>query len=206
MLNERAGEFADALTGVLIAESNLNEQALREGKWPDYSAGLSQVIAANLGYGTFKQAADEATLAEYRRYMFQPENAIFEGWRYYAAALARMDGDPLWAALSYNRGPNKTRAQLEAEVVSSPSIASRFERYRRSLQEAELYRVPTMAATVGPGIQAKMDEADDQAITNEWTETLAGAKVVKAWGSKGLYVASDDSGAWVSTGPFPTAE
>lgn len=203
LLNDYAGEYADAYAGVLIAESNLNEQALREGVWPDYSAGLSQVIAANLGFGTFQQPADDETLEMYRAYMYQPENAIKEGWRYYAAALTRMGNDPLWAALSYNRGPRWTRAQLEQQVANDPAIARRLERYKQSLKEAERYR---MAATVGPGIKAKMDEVGDEAITNEHTETIGGAKIVKAWGKLGLYVASDDSGQWVTVGPFGTAE
>jgi hypothetical protein len=63
-----------------------------------------------------------------------------------------------------------------------------------------------MPATVGPGIKAQMDAAGDIPITNEWTEPSGGAKVVKAWGKKGLYVASDDSGNWVTVGPFGAAE
>ncbi len=59
-----------------------------------------------------------------------------------------------------------------------------------------------MPATVGPGIKAAMDAAQDTPVTNEWTEFPAGAKVVKAYGKKGLYVASDDSGQWVTAGPF----
>ena len=113
LLNAAADEYADGLLGVLIAESELNEQALRAGVWPDYSAGLSQVIAANLGFGDYKNPPDAVSLALYREYMFQPANAIAEGWRYYKAALERMDYDPLYAALSYNRGPRYSRADLE---------------------------------------------------------------------------------------------
>lgn len=59
-----------------------------------------------------------------------------------------------------------------------------------------------MTATVGEGIQAAMNAAQDTAVTSEWTEFHDGAKVVKAWGLKGLYIASDDSGAWLAAGPF----
>ena len=51
-----------------------------------------------------------------------------------------------------------------------------------------------------------MDAAGDEPITNEWTEHVGDAKVVKAWGRLGLYVASDDSGEWVNVGPFGAAE
>jgi Transglycosylase SLT domain len=201
-LNQVAGDYADAFTGVLIAESNLNEQALREGQWPDYSAGLSQVIAANLGYGTYQREATPEEKAEYRELMFVPTNAILVGWKYYEAALRRMDYDPLWAALSYNRGPSYTLAQLVEQVKTLPSIRSRFERYKASLEQAREY---AMAATVGQGIKDKMDAAGDEPITNEWVEDMGGAKVAKAYGRKGLYVASDDSGQWVTAGPFPGA-
>ena len=65
-LNEVAGDFADSYTGVLIAESGLNEWAFRDTKWPDYSAGLSQVIAANLGYGTYLTRPSATQLAAYK--------------------------------------------------------------------------------------------------------------------------------------------
>jgi hypothetical protein len=59
-----------------------------------------------------------------------------------------------------------------------------------------------MPIILGPGIKAAMDNAKDQPITDEWTEIHDNAKVVKAWGMKGLYVASDDSGEWRTGGPF----
>lgn len=60
-----------------------------------------------------------------------------------------------------------------------------------------------MAASVGAGIKAKMDEAGDTPLSNEWVEsTNNGGMVAKAWGKLGLYVASNDSGAWVTSGPF----
>jgi hypothetical protein len=203
LLNAAADEYADGLTGVLIAESELNELALRTGIWPDYSAGLSQVIAPNLGFGTYQTPPDEVSLALYREYMFQPANAIKEGWRYYKAALERMDYDPLWAALSYNRGPRYSRADLEQQVRDDPAIRRRFDRYRESLERAEEYR---MGATVGEGIKNRMNEAGDQPISNEWTEDTGNGKVAKAWGTKGLYIASDDSGAWIAAGPFAGVE
>jgi hypothetical protein len=59
-----------------------------------------------------------------------------------------------------------------------------------------------MPATVGEGIANQMAAAQDEALTNEWTELHGNAKVVKAYGRKGLYVASDDSGDWIAAGPF----
>ena len=61
-------------------------------------------------------------------------------------------------------------------------------------------------AIVGPGIAAKMAEVGDEPITHEWTDYVGQAKVVKAWGRRGLYVASDDSGEWITAGPFDSAE
>lgn len=64
-----------------------------------------------------------------------------------------------------------------------------------------------MAASVGAGIKAKMDEAGDSPLSNEWVESTAnGGQVAKAWGSKGIYVASQDSGNWIAAGPFPLDE
>ena len=63
-----------------------------------------------------------------------------------------------------------------------------------------------MPASVGEGIQNAMNAAGDEAITNEWTEFQGEAKVVKAWGRKGLYISSDDSGGWMTTGPLPMGE
>lgn len=63
-----------------------------------------------------------------------------------------------------------------------------------------------MGAVVGPGIRARMDEVGDEAVTHEWTEFHGNARVVKAWGERGLYIASNDSGEWRATGPFGGAE
>lgn len=61
-----------------------------------------------------------------------------------------------------------------------------------------------MPATVGAGIKAKMDEAGDEPLTSEWTEPHPnGSIVAKAYGHKGLYIASPDSGDWQAAGPFP---
>jgi hypothetical protein len=165
MLNDWAGEYADSFLGVLIAESKLNEQALREGKWPDYSAGLSQVIAANLGYGSYAREATDAEKQAYRNLMFMPLNAVMIGWKYYEAALRRMDYDPQWAALSFNRGPSYSRAELEEQVRSIAAIRSRYERYKSSLEQANPYAVTQYV--VGPGVQAKMDEYGDEPRSNE---------------------------------------
>lgn len=69
-----------------------------------------------------------------------------------------------------------------------------------------------MAANVGEGIATKMAEAGDTAITHEWDDSVYDDQgnvlthQAKAWGTKGLYVASDDSGQWVTAGPFALAE
>jgi hypothetical protein len=95
-------------------------------------------------------------------------NAIMVGWKYYKAALDRMDGDPLWAALSYNRGPSYTREQLEEQVRTQPAIKARYERYKQSLELAAEYGEGTVSEfTVGPGVQAKMDEHGDEPRSNE---------------------------------------
>jgi hypothetical protein len=200
LINQTAGDWADSYTGVLIAESNLNEFAFRDGTWPDYSAGLSQVIAANLGYGTYQQRPSESQLALYREYMFVPLNAIRQGWRYYLAALNRMNFDPLWAALSYNRGPSYTRIQLEDQVEDIPAIALRFERYRQSLQKAEGYRV--MSLSVGQGLRDRMTSQSDQPVTDEYTLRVNsdGTTVQAALGTKGLYIWHPTTG---SHGPLP---
>lgn len=62
------------------------------------------------------------------------------------------------------------------------------------------------SAGIGPGIAAAMTAAGDEPITHEWTEQVGGAKVVRAYGRKGLYVASDDSGEWRTGGPFGLAD
>ena len=165
LLNDTAGDYADSYLGVLIAESGLNERALREGKWPDYSAGLSQVIAANLGYGNFAREATDEEKQAYRELMFVPTNAVLIGWKYYQAALKRMDYDPLWAALSYNRGPSYTRAQLEDQVAKTAAIRNRFERYKSSMTLAKEYAMPDY--TIGPGVQEKMDEHGDEPRSDE---------------------------------------
>lgn len=63
-----------------------------------------------------------------------------------------------------------------------------------------------MPISVGDGIRAKMTEQGDEPITNEWTERWGNSVQAKAYGRKGLYVASPDSGQWVVTGPFALAE
>jgi hypothetical protein len=166
MLNEIAGEHATHYLGVLIAESNLDEQAWRYTKWPDCSAGLSQVIAPNLGYGTYQRIASDAELEQYKAYMFQPENAMWEGWKYYAAALARMN-DPLWAALSYNRGPRWTILELQEQVARDPAIARRLTRYRESLETAEGYAIVLDRFAVGPGVLAAMEAVGDEPRSDE---------------------------------------
>ena len=181
-LNAVAGEHATQYLGVLIAESNVREQALREGKWPDYSAGLSQVIAPNLGYGTYQKEATPSQKAAYRAYMFEPANAIREGWRYYKVALDK-HGDPLWAALGYNRGPSYTTEQLKEQVATQPAIASRFERYRQSLLQAEAYAM-TDEFVVGEGVRAKMAERGDVPRSDE---NYVRPNISETFGDKGVY-------------------
>ena len=189
---------------MLIAESELNELALRTGIWPDYSAGLSQVIAPNLGFGTYQTPPDEVSLALYREYMFQPANAIKEGWRYYKAALERMDYDPLWAALSYNRGPRYSRADLEQQVRDDPAIRRRFDRYREALERAKEYRM--VALNVSQPMIDKLAAVGDYPILDaEFVPTSEGQAAERVQGTKGTYISSPVDG-WQLHGPFGAAE
>lgn len=85
LINEQAarnGLPAQALLAQLIAEAwdhargGLDEQAERDGVWPDWSVGLGQQTGkyAIVGDGT----ASEANKALVRAYYFQPANAIQE--------------------------------------------------------------------------------------------------------------------------------
>lgn len=60
-----------------------------------------------------------------------------------------------------------------------------------------------MPPIVGPGIRARMDEVGDSPVTHEWTEKHGNSIQAKAYGRQGLYVASQDSGQWVTVGPLP---
>lgn len=112
-----ARKDAAAFLAMLIAESNLNETAKRDGVWPDKSGGLSQVIASNLGY---KQTDD---LTSYWNYMFNPHNAMVEGWKYLNVALQRMGGDHLMGLISYNMGGKYTKQQLQGMITAKQNPA-----------------------------------------------------------------------------------
>jgi hypothetical protein len=200
-INAAADEFDFAAVGFLagaIAESNLKEQAAREGAWPDVSYGLYQPAVKWLGREAsgLERAADGTVLDTPQNRRRARDLCWDAAWliQYtaprYATLLARW-GDPLEAWCRWNK-PNLPGSE-------NPSRAN----YERGLREAEGYR---MGATVGPGIKAKMDEVGDEPVTNEWTEDTGAGKVAKAWGTKGLYIASPDSGSWQVAGPFAGVE
>lgn len=153
LLNAAAGENALALTALLRAESGLDERAWRFTKWPDCSAGLSQVIAPNVGFGTYQVPATDAELALYRAYMDQPENAIREGWRFFKPALDRMGGDPVLGMCAYNLGPGATpnAAALKALIAQGqqgstdpPAVkaARAWTHYGQHWEAALAYAIP----------------------------------------------------------------
>lgn len=148
------------LTGLLIAESGLAEHALREGVWPDYSAGLSQpillyiqasgvptpglVLDTNAGV-----ALDTPTNRQrYRDWCWVAENLIpytAARWaplyRRAAAAYSGFDVNLMaacfWNAPGYGGWDNPTGQY--ATVKAS---------YRAALVQAEQYRAP--ATPTGP--------------------------------------------------------
>lgn len=187
--------------GGAIAESNLDEYSKRFGLWPDVSYGLFHVAVKWVGpeVAVFRQGDGTAldtpqNRASVRDYMWDAANAIaYTAPRY--SALLKAHGDPLEAWCRWNK-PNLAG---EANPVRL--------NYVRGLAAAENYRSENeVSASVGQGIKDQMNAAGDTPITNEWVEQLGPATVAKAYGKKGLYVASPDSGQWVTTGPLPLAE
>ena len=67
-----------------------------------------------------------------------------------------------------------------------------------------------MGTVVGDAIRQRMAEAEDEPLSHEWTEVRDfgshESRVAKAWGRKGLYVASPDGGDWTAAGPFADGE
>ena len=60
-----------------------------------------------------------------------------------------------------------------------------------------------MAAQVGKGIKDAMDANGDHAIEDStFSKNQDGSTVERAWGTKGLYIASNVKGAWETVGPF----
>ncbi len=57
--------------------------------------------------------------------------------------------------------------------------------------------------SVGPGLQAKMDENGDHPIYgHEHGQNEDGSQFERCWGTKGLYISSNASGQWENLGPF----
>lgn len=203
LLNGAAMQYGfDAVDflGGAIAESNIREHSARNGQWPDVSFGLFHPAVKWIGpeadpierAGIPPTAIDNVfNRTRVRDLSWDAAWSIAYVAPRYAALLKKYDNDPLEAWCRWNK------PAIPGNL--NPNRAN----YERGLREAEEYR---MGATVGPGIKAKMDEAGDEAITNEWTETVGGAKIVRAYGKKGLYIASDDSGDWQTAGPLPLAE
>lgn len=176
LLNDLAGEAADVLTALCIAESGLDAQAFRHTTWPDCSAGLTQVIAANLGYGTYTRPATAAEIAAYRAYMEQPTNALREGWRLLGPILERQQQHPVWSLVAYNVGPAKSRDELarlaEAGRAGSADPLARktahaVTHYARAWETAQAYLAPEEETpmptnqqdfVIGEGFRARIAE------------------------------------------------
>jgi len=63
-----------------------------------------------------------------------------------------------------------------------------------------------MSAVVGAGVIAKMDQNRDHPLTDEqYHKNQDGSTWSETWGTKGLYVASNATGAWETYGPFAGA-
>ena len=57
--------------------------------------------------------------------------------------------------------------------------------------------------TVGEGIQNRMQELNDLPIKDpEFGNNQDGTQWEQCWGARGLYIASNASGAWETCGPF----
>jgi hypothetical protein len=60
-----------------------------------------------------------------------------------------------------------------------------------------------MSITVGQGMQELMDSLQDHPFYgHEQGVNEDGSQYEKCWGTKGLYISSNASGAWENTGPF----
>lgn len=63
-----------------------------------------------------------------------------------------------------------------------------------------------MALNVGAGIQTAMQAAGDTpARDSVWTTNADGTECEMGYGFMGMYIASNASGAWKTSGPLPVA-
>lgn len=137
LINELAGDQADVLLALCIAESGLDEHSWRDTKYSDRSGGLTHVRAVNLGY-----ADTPVMTASYRLYMWDAANALTEGWRWLRAMLVKHT-DPLLALVAYNVGTSLTSDQVRALIAAGDPKAMRaVHHYSAAMKRAEAYRVP----------------------------------------------------------------
>lgn len=139
---EANGCDAVGLLAGLISESNLDEQAERDGAWPDVSFGLGQQTALYASVGDHSGSA--ANLQRCRDYYFQPENAIAEAARQYGAYYQQY-GSYQEAWSRYNGGPGMAFA-------NNPNAAN----IQRGWDAAQAYLAPDGVATYNPDQPAEI--------------------------------------------------
>jgi len=63
-----------------------------------------------------------------------------------------------------------------------------------------------MPANVGQGILDRMTENNDHPMgDSQWVRNADGSAMEKCYGTLGLYIASNVTGNWETTGPLPAA-
>lgn len=214
LINGEAGDNAVVLTAMLIAESTLNEKAWRYTAWPDCSGGLSQVIAANLGYGTYSQPPSDARLAAYRAYMEQPANAIHEGWKMLGPIVARI-GDPVWSLVAYNVSPHRSLAELQALATEGAhagasalavKTAHAMTHYAAAYNAAQAYAIPQEepampADTEQPSVDEQIKQLSaQQALQTAALRRILEGKLEGADGAAGAVVALEGGQTSIEVG------
>jgi soluble lytic murein transglycosylase-like protein len=94
---------AELLLGCLKAESGLKPDNPRQGTWPDWSQGLSQItvsLASSYGIGD----GTPASWSIVKERLADQETAIRIGAHYLSGCLKRAGGDWLQALIAYNSG------------------------------------------------------------------------------------------------------
>jgi len=192
---EKYGFDPVGFLGGAIAESNLDEHSVRNGVWPDVSFGLFHPAVKWVGPEAepLNRASDGTALdtvanrMRVRDLSWDAEWAINYAAPRYAKLLERW-GNPAEAWSRYNK------PAIPGDL--NPNRAN----YVRALARAEEYRSVTVQ--VGEGIANAMRAAGDTPMTHEWEEIHGLSVQKKARGLKGLYVASQDTGEWITVGPL----
>jgi soluble lytic murein transglycosylase-like protein len=94
---------AELLLALVEAESGRNPRAVRQGPWPDWSAGYTQLTvetAAGFGIGDGTPAAWETV----RDALFDRETSLSVGAQMLTHCLYLAGGDWLQALIAYNSG------------------------------------------------------------------------------------------------------